>query len=85
MNEMENEYQILVDKIISDINSGSLSLGDKISSDQEFIEQLGISQDAVTEALRTLEHSGVTEYRQGDGSYVACNMQQTLSNIMENM
>ena len=54
MNEMENEYQILVDKIISDINSGSLSLGDRISSDQEVVERWGVGQEAVTEALRTL-------------------------------
>ena len=85
MNEMENEYQILIDKIIADINSGYLSLGDRISSEQEFVEKLGISQEAATEALRTLEHSGVTEYRQGDGYYVVCNMQKTLSDIMENM
>ena len=85
MNEMDNEYQILIDKIISDINSGKLSLGDKIASEQEIAENLEISQEAVVEALRTLEHSGVTEYRQGDGSYVVCNMQKTLSDIMENM
>ena len=48
MNEMENEYQILVDKIISDINTGSLSLGDKISSDQEFIEQLALRKKIFT-------------------------------------
>ena len=71
MNEMENEYQILIDKIISDINSGKLSLGDKIASEQEIAENLEISQEAEVEALRTLEHSGVIKYRQGDGSYVA--------------
>ena len=51
------------------------------SAIKEAENKLKKAQDAVTEALRTLEHSGVTEYRQGDGSYVACNMQQTLSNI----
>lgn len=85
MNEMEKEYQILIDKIISDINSGELSLGDRISSEQEFVETLGISKEAVSEALHTLEHSGVTENRPGDGSFVVCNMQKTLSDIMENM
>lgn len=85
MKDTGNEYQVLIDSIISDISNGTLSLGDKIPSKQELIEKFEISSEAAEEALRLLEHSGVLVHRSEEGDYVACNMQQTLSDVMEHM
>ncbi len=47
-----------------------LSAGDKLPSEREFAERMGVSRNIVREALRALELSGVIEKRQGKGAFV---------------
>jgi len=48
----------------------NLSAGDKLPSEREFAERLGVCRNIVREALRALELSGVIEKRQGKGAFV---------------
>jgi len=47
-----------------------LSAGDKLPSEREFAERLGVSRNIVREALRALELSGMIAKRQGKGAFV---------------
>ena len=47
-----------------------LIAGDRLPSEREFADQLGVSRNVVREALRALEISGLIEKRQGKGAFV---------------
>lgn len=65
------------------IADGSLQPGDKLPSEGELSERLGVSRGSVREAIRTLSALGVVETRRGAGTYVgelrAADMIQTLT------
>ncbi|EPR42784.1 GntR domain protein [Desulfovibrio sp. X2] len=52
------------------IDSGQLSVGDKLPPERTLAERLGVSRNSVREAIRALAEQGVLESRQGDGTYV---------------
>ena len=52
------------------VADGSLRPGDKLPSEGELCEQLGVSRGSVREAIRMLAALGVLETRHGSGSYV---------------
>jgi DNA-binding FadR family transcriptional regulator len=47
------------------LNAGELVPGDKLPSERDLAEQLGVSRNAVRESLRVLEASGVLTIRKG--------------------
>ncbi len=65
------------------IADGSLQPGDRLPSEGELSERLGVSRGSVREAIRTLSALGVVETRRGAGTYVgelrAADMIQTLT------
>lgn len=64
----------LVDQAIeamrSEIASGTWPVGDKIPTEPELVESLGIGRNCLREATRALVHAGLLETRQGAGTYV---------------
>ncbi len=52
------------------IRGGSLRPGDRLPSEREMSEQLGVSRPPIREALRAIEYAGIIETRYGDGIYV---------------
>ena len=52
------------------IMTQGLTAGDRLPSERDFAEQLGVSRNVVREALRALELSGLIEKRQGKGAFV---------------
>ena len=48
-----------------DMMRGKLKPGDKLPSERDLAEQLGVGRPVVREALRALENSGVLEFRKG--------------------
>jgi GntR family transcriptional regulator, transcriptional repressor for pyruvate dehydrogenase complex len=52
------------------VREGRLQAGDKLPSEREIGERLGLSRTSVREALRFLEHEGLLEVRQGRQSVV---------------
>lgn len=52
-------------QIRSQLSRGELRPGDRLPAERDLAEQFGLSRNTVREALRTLEISGVLEFRKG--------------------
>lgn len=62
--------EIIVQRITDALISGELKPGDKIPTEVEFSEKLGVSRNAVREALKVLVAFGVLEIRRSEGTFV---------------
>lgn len=56
--------------IIDNILSGKLKIGDKLPTEIELSEQLGISRNSVREAIKMLSSLGVVKIRRGMGTFI---------------
>ena len=61
-------YKQLVDEILEDIKQGRLNPEDKLPTERELAERLGISRGTVKKAYKELADNGVIEVIQGSGS-----------------
>ncbi|MDR2390473.1 MAG: FadR family transcriptional regulator [Planctomycetota bacterium] len=60
----------IINQLTDLIRGGSLKPGDRLPSEREMAEQLGVSRPPLRESLCALEYAGVIETRYGDGIYV---------------
>lgn len=65
-----NIFDATVARLRAFIDCGSLSAGDKLPSERELGEQLGVSRSVLREALRVVESQGLITMIQGKGAYV---------------
>jgi DNA-binding FadR family transcriptional regulator len=77
--------EVVAAQIRNEIHNGHLSLGDKLPSEKELIEQLGVSRATVREALTLLESDGFVSVRSGryGGAYVTQPRVERLSSILD--
>lgn len=61
----------ILNMIIDEILSGNLKPGDKLPTENELAENLGIGRNSVREARKMLSSFGVIEVRMGAGTYIA--------------
>ncbi len=73
-------YEEIVGQIKALIVEGRLQPGDKLASERDLSEQLGVSRASVREALSALEMAGIIEIRPGEGSFVK---QLSFAGLME--
>lgn len=52
------------------IRSGRFSVGERLPTEPELVEELGVSRSAVREAVQSLSFAGVLRVRQGGGTFV---------------
>lgn len=72
-------YQVLIQKI----TSGEWKTGEKIPSEIDLAEQLGVSRPSLKMALQKLNTLGVTETRVGEGTFVCSfNMKNYFEELM---
>jgi len=64
-------YVQVHDRLLALIREGRLQPGDRLPSETQLADQLGISRATLREALRLLEEEGVIVRRQGLGTFVA--------------
>ena len=57
---------------------GLFKKGDKLPSERELSEKMGVSRTSIREALRVLETMGVVESRQGEGNFICSNIEKSL-------
>lgn len=57
-------------QILALIREGSLAAGERLPSERELSEMFSVSRASVREAMRSLEHLGVIDVRQGGGTFV---------------
>ena len=63
----------LAARLAADINSGRLSPGERLPTEQEMIAATGVSRTVVREAVAALRAEGLVVTRQGVGAFVADN------------
>jgi GntR family transcriptional regulator len=64
-------YVQIAEGLLARIESGDLSPGDRLPSERELSETLGVNRMTLRRALRLLETQGLLARRWGDGTYVA--------------
>lgn len=82
---MNKEYEKVIEYITRGIKERQLFSGSKLPSERALSAELGISRNSVREALRTLEHIGVIESRQGSGNYLSTNLEKAFASMMDMM
>lgn len=63
-------YEDIVEMFTKKIESGELKAGDKLPTERELVEQLGVSRTSVREALRAMELVGLIESKVGEGTFI---------------
>lgn len=66
----EPKYQMIIDHIKEQIESGELTYGSKIESENMLMKRFGVSRQTVRHGLLQLINNGVLESRQGSGTFV---------------
>jgi len=72
-------------QIIKYIKKNQLEKGDKLPSESELSEMLGISRLTLREGLNALRHEGIIVSLQGKGTYVTCNIEQIANTLNNNL
>jgi GntR family transcriptional repressor for pyruvate dehydrogenase complex len=63
-------YEEIVKQLIDLIEGGTLKPGDRLPSERQMAEELGVSRTAIREALRALESMGYIESKVGGGTFI---------------
>lgn len=71
-------YEQVIDQIQNMIMEGSLKKGDKLPSERDLCEILGVSRTSIREALKALQVVGLVESRQGEGNFIQENFENSL-------
>lgn len=66
----------IVTIIKDNLISGALKPGDKLPTEKELMEQLGVSRTPVREAIKILESIGVIQIKRGEGMFITNNLSQ---------
>lgn len=74
----KKNYEHIVDQIQGLILDGTFQEGDKLPPERHITEQLGVSRSSLREALKALEVLGLIESRQGEGSYITNNIENSI-------
>ncbi|MDQ7037158.1 MAG: FadR/GntR family transcriptional regulator [Anaerolineae bacterium] len=64
----------IVEQLVENIQNGSLKPNDKLPSERQLIEMLGVGRSSVREALQGLVMMGLVEIRPGQGTFVKHNL-----------
>ncbi|MBK5242293.1 GntR family transcriptional regulator [Clostridium sp.] len=72
--------EIIIQRITDALINGELKPGDKIPTEAEFSQKLGICRNSVREAVKVLCAFGVLEIKRSEGTFVVEKFNQTLFN-----
>lgn len=81
----EKAYERVVNYIRDEIWRGTLKRGERLPSERDLAELLGVSRNSVREAMRTLSLMGFVSSVHGAGNYVTCNLEKNLSETLSIM
>ncbi|MBT2689246.1 FadR family transcriptional regulator [Bacillus sp. ISL-47] len=63
-------YEQVLEQIENQIESGDLKLGDRLPTERELSNKIGVSRGTLREAFRILEEQGIIETKPGGGRYL---------------
>jgi GntR family transcriptional repressor for pyruvate dehydrogenase complex len=69
-----------MDQIVQYLLSGDLKPGDKLPTEHEFAQQLGVGRNSIREAIKMLSSIGVIEIKRGAGTFIAESMSSSILN-----
>lgn len=69
--EKSSAYEAVQKELVKFVVAGSLKVGDRLPSEAEMAQALGVSRPVVREALGSLRTLGLVASRKGKGTYVA--------------
>ncbi|QAT49331.1 FadR family transcriptional regulator [Caproiciproducens sp. NJN-50] len=78
-------YERVVNYIRHEIWLGNLKCGERLPSERDLAEMLGVSRNSVREAIRTLNLMGFISSVHGVGNFVSCDLEQNLSETLRMM
>lgn len=67
----EKLYRQVADQLQGSIIRGELEPGDRLPSERDLADQLGVSRTVIRDALRMLEERGLITISVGDGTYIS--------------
>ncbi|SEA79337.1 DNA-binding transcriptional regulator, FadR family [Thalassobacillus cyri] len=70
LNTHRTKSMEIVSMVKDNLVNGELKPGDKLPTEMELIEQLGVSRTPVREAIKILEAIGVIEIKRGEGMFI---------------
>lgn len=74
--------QRVIDCLTEAMLSGELKPGDKIPTEMELSEQLGVARNSIREAIKILVYIGVLEIKRADGTFVCNGFSESLIDPM---
>ncbi len=76
----------VVDKIIYEIRDamarGRFTMGDRLPTEFELMEELHVSRNSLREAMKILATMGIIEIRRGDGTYICSEIRPNIMDFM---
>ncbi len=85
MNPDNKAYLKVIAYIREQLVREQLAIGNKLPTERELSENLGLSRNSIREALRTMENMGIIESRQGSGNYLTGNIEKSFSDSLAMM
>lgn len=73
--------EAIVEQLVRQIQAGKLKPGERLPSERQLIEMLGVSRSSVREALQGLVVMGLVDSRHGQGSFVSQGITRLLPNL----
>jgi DNA-binding FadR family transcriptional regulator len=68
--EQKTMTELVAQRLVNLISSGTLKPGDKLPHERELAQQLNVARTTVREALKSLTLCGLLDAKRGDGTYV---------------
>ncbi|MCI1966426.1 MAG: FadR family transcriptional regulator [Oscillospiraceae bacterium] len=78
-------YERVVNYIRHEIRRGNLKCRERLPSERDLADMLGVSRNSVREAMRTLSLMGFISSVHGVGNFVSCDLEQNLSETLSMM
>jgi len=78
--ERESVSSAVMNQIVNYLLSGELKPGDKLPTEHEFAQQLGVGRNSIREAIKMLSSIGVVEIKRGAGTFIAESMSSSILN-----
>lgn len=77
--KQKNISDIIMDQIKEMVYDGRLKVGDKLPSELELANKIGVSRASIREALKALKEMGLIDSKVGGGSFISNNFIDSLS------
>lgn len=75
-------YQQIIKQIKDAIICGKLKVGDRLPNELDMAQEFNVSRSSVREALKSLEVLGIVESRKGGGSFIANNINRSMTDSL---